>query len=99
MKAIKVVIVCLLILFLVGCGKEKVEPTIEEPTSAVESEEEATPIVVEVDLTSDKVMDPSEVEIEKGNSVRWYNKDEGFYHNVVIYSWGCEVFDLNMSIF
>ena len=94
MKKAGCFVIFFLIVFLVGCAKEGIEPRQEMPGAVpgvVEREPEVTPApsvlgTVEVDLTADKVMVPNEVEIKKGTAVRWYNREEKFYHNLVIYS-------------
>ena len=90
MKVVKGVIVLLILVLIVGCAKGIVEPTIEEPTPAVEEvvEEE---VIVEIDLTESKIMDPDNLDIKKGTTVRWNNNDKGFYHNVVIYNLNVEI--------
>jgi plastocyanin len=90
MKLVKYLITCFLIIFLVsGCAEKGVEEEAEVPEGV---EEERTPIEekpmpqIVIKLTSDKVMVPNEIEISKGNMLKWVNEDTNFNHNLVIYS-------------
>jgi plastocyanin len=87
---IKYLIVCFLILFLVsGCVEEEVQEEdqiVEEIAEGVQVEEE--PVFVShivVKLTSDKVMDPDNLQINEGDVIKWVNEDKRFNHNLVIY--------------
>lgn len=96
MKAIKYILICFLVIFLIsGCAKKEVAPVKESPSglqteadiSKVTPEETSAPAVniAEVSLMSSKTMKPDFVEIKKGMTVRFVNKEENYYHNIVIY--------------
>ncbi len=86
MKLVRYIILCFLILFLIsGCGKDVEEGMVEEITEEVEEVPE-TAATIEVRLTEEKIMVPDELQIAKGNKVRWVNEDKNFNHNLVIYS-------------
>ncbi len=92
MKLIKYIILCFLILFLVsGCVKEvkeEQEQVVEEITEEAGVEEEVPKAVVsiEVRLTEEKTMVPDELQIAKGDKVKWTNEEKNFNHNLIIYS-------------
>jgi len=82
----------LLIVFLAGCAKEGVQPRQEMPAVVpATGEPEVTPMpsvlkTVEVNLTADKLMIPDNIKIKKGTAVRFFNREEKYYHNLIIYS-------------
>jgi len=93
MKVIKYFLILFLIIFLAGCVKKEAMPREEMPAAVprpVEKPEEiplpTAPGVFEVDLTAEKIMVPDIIKIKKGTTVRWFNRDTKFYHNLVIYS-------------
>ncbi len=91
MKLIKYIILCFLILFLIsGCVKE-----VEEEEQVVEEIGEEEDVIEEVPefvshvvviLTEEKTMVPDELQISKGDVIKWVNEDKNFNHNLVIYS-------------
>ena len=87
---IKYLLAGVLILFLVsGCAKEveeaEVKEVIEEKEEVVEEVPEFVSHIVVI-LTEEKIMDPSDLQISKGDVIKWVNEDTNFYHNLVIYS-------------
>jgi plastocyanin len=88
MKPIKYSLACLLIAFLLGgCVKKEASPREEAPAplQSEEKEEAYIPTVFEVEITANKTMVPKNLSIKKGDSVRWYNNDKKFNHNILIY--------------
>jgi len=70
----KIILVYLFIIFLVsGCS--------EKATTVKETQLD----VVEVNITADKVMVPSEINIKKGTIVRFLNSIEKYSPNIIIY--------------
>ncbi|MBW2965683.1 hypothetical protein KY342_01110 [Candidatus Woesearchaeota archaeon] len=92
MRSIRYVVICFLIVFIIGCAKDGIIPSEELPVTEEVLEEMPGPVteevltIVEVDLTSDKVMVPDRIIIKKGTMIRWNNKDKNFNHNLLIYS-------------
>lgn len=93
MKLINIVLICLLVLFIVGCTEQRTQPRQEMPAvipPPVQTPSQEPTIqtsnVVEVDITANKAMVPNTIEIKKGTKVRWTNKETGFNFNIIIYS-------------
>jgi plastocyanin len=92
MKIIKYVILCFLVLFLIsGCAKEEIkeEEKVVESIGKEEVQKGEIPEFVShivVKLTEEKVMEPSELTITKGDVIKWVNEDKSFNHNLIIYS-------------
>ena len=84
------VVLYLLVISLIGCAKES-EPIQESPADVLSAESpppfpgETNIAITEVDLTADKRMEPDEIQIKPGATIRWNNKDSNYYHNLIIY--------------
>jgi plastocyanin len=97
---IKLIFAIVLIILLVGCKKIPVEevPGVPvggeqiEPVKELPSEIVVETAVVDIRLTADKTMEPSEIKISVGTNVRWTN--EGIWaRNLMIYD--ANIKDLN----
>jgi plastocyanin len=89
---LKLIFAIVLIILLIGCKKIPVEevPGVPvggeqiEPVKELPSEIVVTGEIVDVKLTADKTMEPSEIKISVGTNVRWTN--EGTWtRNLMIY--------------
>jgi len=95
---LKFISLIILVLFLVsGCagkiaeGDGQIAEDIEGIGKDAQADENVqvsegalvSPVVVR--LTEQKTMDPDELHISKGDTVKWVNTDKNFNHNLVIY--------------
>jgi len=93
-NSIKYIFMIFLIsLILSGCGEKEISPEEKTPTQIIQpaketvSEEKIEEPSVEnqIELTAAKTMVPDFINIKKGETVRFVNKETNFNHNLIIY--------------